>query len=66
MGYRLMDYFEKAKAANVVLPYSRMSLRLGISRKRAEKIEDTPELLSKARSALHELIKMNGAARRVA
>jgi len=41
----------------IALGEARMQLKLGMSRKRAGEVEDTPELVEKAQRILNELIQ---------
>lgn len=57
MGRRLLEFFDKVERENVAMGDTRMMVKLGISKKQAGEVEDTPELIAKAETILQELIK---------
>lgn len=57
MGTRLAEMFDRMERESIALGEARMELKLGMSRGRASKVEDTPDLVSKAENILNELIR---------
>jgi hypothetical protein len=57
MGQLLVAYFDKLDEAGVALGEARMVLRLGVTRQRAETIEDTPEMMAKAEGFYQQIME---------
>ena len=57
MGQLLAAYFNKLDEAGVALGEARMVLRLGVTRQRAEIIEDTPEMMAKAEGFYQQIME---------
>jgi hypothetical protein len=57
MGLLLAEYFDKLDQEGVALGEARLVLRLGITRQRAQIVEDTPDLMAKAEDYFQQIME---------
>lgn len=57
MGYLLAEYFNRLDQEGVALGEARLVLRLGMTRQRAQIIEDTPELMAMAEGYFQQIME---------
>jgi hypothetical protein len=57
MGHLLAEYFDRLDQEGVALGEARLVLRLGITRQKAQIIEDTPDLMAKAEDYFRQIME---------